>query len=256
MPSLADVRSVLTILQIVAYVLLLRKLFVTELFQKYRYFGLLVAVEAARLPLMAAVPIRSDIYAYVYFATAPFIWMLYVLVVLEFFHIILRNHPGIATIGRKAVAVALGLSVVASAITLVFDLQQTSAEAALLHNFMLLERIVMTSLLVLLLSLIAFASHFPVPLAPNIRVHASIFAVYFTVRTAVFFLRLFFGLDVVVILNISLNLLAISCLLAWTVLLKPDGETAPVRRLPSLSEERLLAQLESINQSLMGSAKK
>lgn len=256
MPSVADVRNSLMILQIVAYVLLLRKLFVTKLFQKYRYFGLLIAVEAARLPLMAAVPIRSNLYAYVYFATAPFIWILYVLVVLEFFQIILRNHPGIATIGRKAVAAAMVFSVVVSAVTLMFDLQQISTEAALLHNFMLLERIVMTSLLVLLLSLIAFASHFPVPVAPNIRAHASIFAVYFTVRTAVFFLRMFFGLDVVVVLNITLNILAISCLLAWTILLKPHGETAPLPKLPSASEERLLAQLEAINQSLMGSAKK
>lgn len=256
MPSAADIRNWLMIVQIVAYVLLLSKLFTTKLLRKYRYFGLLVAVEAARLPLMAAVPIRSNLYAYVYFATAPLIWILYVLVVLEFFQMILRNHPGIATVGRKAVGVALALSVITSGVTLTLDLQQTSAEAALLHNFMLLERIVMTSLLVLLLSLIAFASHFPVPMAANIRVHASIFAVYFAVKTAVFFLRLFFGLDAVIVLNFVLNALAISCLLAWTILLRPDGETAPSRRMPSASEERLLAQLESINESLMGSAKK
>jgi hypothetical protein len=256
MPSIADVRNWLTILQIVGYVLLLRKLFVLDLFHRYRYFGFLVVVEAGRLPLMASLPPRSDLYAYVYFLTAPFIWVLYILVVLEFFQIILENHVGIATLGKKAVAGAIIMSVGVSGGTLLFDLQRTSTKAAFLFNYMLLERMVMMSLLVMLLCLVAFAAYFPIPVRSNIRVHASIFAVYFTVRTAVLFLRVFFGLEAIVVINIALNLLAIGCLFAWTALLKADGETAPAIVPPSIDEERLMAKLESINDSLMGSAKK
>lgn len=256
MPSLAEIRVWLTVIQIVGYGLLLTKLFKSGLLKKYRYFSLLIAAEAARLTVMASLPPRTNVYAHVYFATAPIIWVLLVLVVLEFFHLLLKNHIGIATVGKKAVTWALSISVLVALATLVLDLQRTSAEAALLFNFMLLERMVTTSLLVLLLCLIGFASHFPVPVSRNLRVHASIFAVYFTVRTAILFLRMLFGLDVIGVVNACLQLLGIACLISWTALLTPAGEALPARRRPTESEERLLAQLEAINESLMRSARK
>jgi hypothetical protein len=135
-------------------------------------------------------------------------------------------------------------------------LQRSSTEAALLFTFMLLERMVTTSLLVLLLCLIAFASHFPVPVCRNIRVHATIFAIYFSVRTAMFLLRLVFGLDVIPAINVGLQSLGVTCLIAWAVLLTPAGEMVPARRVPSASEERLLTQLEAINESLLRSSRK
>jgi hypothetical protein len=256
MPSATDIRNWLTVLQIGAYVLLLRKLLKEDLARKYWYFSLLIAAEAIRVPLMAALPQRSNLYAHVYFATAPVVWVLFVLVVLEFFQLILKGHFGIASAGRIALSAALGMSVVVSAGTLLLDMQHISAEAALLFNFMLLERMVMTSLLVLLLMLIAFASYFPIPLSRNIKVHAGVFAVYFTVRTAMLFLRVFFGLDVIVAVNIGLQVLGLACVIAWLRLLSPSGEMLPQTTRPTESEERLLAQLESINESLARSARK
>ena len=60
----------------------------------------------------------------------------------------------------------------------------------------------MSSLLVLLLCLIAFLTYFPVPLVRNIRVHAAIFSAYFAVRTSLLFVVTLFGLETVRILNI------------------------------------------------------
>jgi hypothetical protein len=252
----SDARTYLTIIQIVGYVLLLRKLFATNLFDKYRYFGFLILAEAVRLPVMASIPIRSKQYAEAYFITTPVVWVLFVLVLLEFFQLILKNHKGIASFGKKALSFSLASSVLVAASTLLLDLQHTKTESAVLFNFMLLERLVMTSLLVLLLSLIAFAAYFPIPIAPNIRVHASVFAVYFSVRTAIFFIRLLFGVEVVDTINLGLLTLGTACLYAWTILLNPAGEMLPARPAPSPADERLLAQLEAINQSLLRSARK
>jgi hypothetical protein len=254
--SITEIRNWLTIGQIVGSLLLLSKLLVSKLSVKYRYFSYLIAAEVVRLIYMELLPRASNLYGYSYYATAPIIWVLLVLVVLEFFQLVLKDHVGIATAGKKAVSGALILSAIVAGVTLLFDLQRTSTEAALLYNLTLLERMVTTSLFVLLLCLILFASHFPIPVSRNLRVHASILSVYFGVRTAVFFIRLIFGLEVLPMVNVTLHMLSVCALIGWTVLLSPAGETTRARRPSSASEERLLAQLESINETLLRSARK
>ena len=256
MLSVATLRTYLTFIQIVAYVLLLRRLIRSGLYKKYQYFSLLIAFESIRLPVMAALPNRSDVYAHAYFATSPIVWTLFVLVILELFQLVLRNHAGVASLGRKAMTCALAISAAIAGSTLMIDLQHTAAESAVLFNFMLLERLVMTSLLLLLLCILAFLAHFPVPLSRNIRVHVSIFAAYFAVRTVLLFLRLWFGLEIVTAFNVVAAIVAIGCLLAWTKLLTADGEALPAPRRASESDARLLAQLESINDTLLRSARK
>jgi hypothetical protein len=120
----------------------------------------------------------------------------------------------------------------------------------------LLERLVTTSLFVLLLCLILFASHFPIPVSRNLRAHATILAVYFGIRTAMFFVRLMFGLEMLPTVNVTLHLLSLSTLLAWIICMTPAGELARARKPTTASEERLLAQLQAINESLMRSARK
>jgi hypothetical protein len=255
-------RTILTFVQIVLYVLLLSKLLRADLFKKYRYFSLLVGFEAFRLVLLSYVlrP-RTDAYAHGYFTTAPIFWILLASVLLELFQLTLKDHVGIASIGRRAVTWALIASAVIASSTLVMDLQYTKAESqfnsALLMNFFLLERLIMTSLLALLLCLVGFLAYFPVPLARNVRVHLCIFAVYFAVRTGLSFVRSVFGPEWVPTVNVFSHLLGIACLLAWTALLARQGEITPlVRHSQSTSEARLLAQLEAINNTLLGSTRK
>jgi hypothetical protein len=262
MPALSQLRTILTFIQIVLYVLLSSKLFRSDLFRKYRYFSFLIGFEALRLVLLSYVlrP-QTNAYAHAYFATAPVFWVLLALVLLELFQLTLKGHVGIATVGRKAVTWALLASAGISAATLIMDLQYTRAEtrfdSALLMNFFLLERLIMTSLLVLLLCLVVFLAYFPVPLARNVRVHMCVFAAYFAARTGILFVRSVFGPEWVPTVNVFSHLLGIGCLLAWTTLLARVGETTPlVRHSDSQSESRLLAQLESINETLLRSTRK
>ena len=254
--SIAEIRNWLTIGQIVCSLLLLSKLYVSNLSDKYRYFSFLIGGETLRIIYMESLPRPSNLYGYSYYATAAVMWVLLVLVVLEFFQLVLKDHVGIATAGKKAVNWALMLSGAIAAITLLFDLQSRSTEAALLYNLTLLERMVTTSLFVLLICLILFASHFPIPVSRNLRVHASILAVYLGVRTAIFFIRLIFGLEMLATVNVALHVLSLATLIGWTVLLTPAGEIVHARKPASASEQRLLAQLEAINETLMRSARK
>jgi ABC-type cobalamin/Fe3+-siderophores transport system ATPase subunit len=71
-----------------------------------------------------------------------------------------------------------------------------------------------------------------------------------------FFIRLIFGLEMVRTVDLTLHTLSVATLVAWTVLLSADGEVVRARKPATASEERLLAQLESINESLLRSARK
>lgn len=247
----------LSLVQIGSYLLLLRKLFKTGLARKYKYFACYLGFECLRIPIMSAIPLRTNTYAHAYFATQPIVWLLYVLMVFELFQLVLKGHIGIATLSRKALSWALAASGIVSVLTLVLDLQRRTTDSAILFNFMLLERLIMTSLLVLVLCLIVFLSYFPVPLSRNGRVHACIFATFFAVRTALLFIRTWFGLETAAVLNVVAYSLMIGCLIGWIWLLTPEGEAVSQREKPATdSEARLLAQLDALNQTLLRSARK
>lgn len=257
MQWVAELRWYLTIIQIGAYPLLLIKLFTSGLTGKYQYFCWYIAFESVRVPLMWSLPFRSSTYAHLYFGTQPLIWFFYVVVVLEIFQLVLRNHAGIASLGRKTLKWSLIASGLISGATLLFQLQNKSTESAVLFNFALLERLVMTSLLVLLLCLIAFLSYFPVPLTRNVRVHAMVFATYFAARTVLFWVRTWFGEQAGPALNMVGAALAVGCLFSWILLLSRAGEGVAEQRRPATeSEARLLAQLDALNDTLLGSSKK
>jgi hypothetical protein len=104
---------------------------------------------------------------------------------------------------------------------------------------------------------VGFLAYFPVPLARNVRVHLCVFAVYFAVRTGLSFVRSVFGPEWAPTINVFSHLLGIACLVAWTALLARLGEITPlVRHSHPASDARLLAQLESINDTLLRSTRK
>jgi hypothetical protein len=262
MPALIQWRTILTFVQIVLYVLLLSRLFRSNLLKKYRYFSCLMGFEAFRLVLLSYVlrP-RTDAYAQGYFTTAPISWILLALVLLELFQLTLKNHVGVASMGRKAVTWALVASAGISLSTLMMDLQYTTAESqfnsALLVNFLLLQRLIMTSLLVLLLCLVGFLAYFPVPLARNVRVHLCVFALYFATRTGLSLVRSVFGPEWAPTITVFSHLLGVACLLAWVALLARTGEVTPlVRHAEPGAEARLVAQLDAINDTLLRSTRK
>jgi hypothetical protein len=257
MISLATLRLVLTVIQIGGYAAVLTKVFRLGLQTKYRSFALYVVWELLRLVAILGIPYRSAFYAQFYIATQPISWILLVLAILEIFQLVLRTHVGIATLGRKVLTMSLIASTVVSCMTLFVDLQTVNVTSALLDTFALLERLVLTSVLLLVLCLTMMLAYFPVPITPNVRLHTCIFAAYFFIKTVLAWARTIWGVGVLKTTNPIAQITMALCLLAWAVWMNRAGEIATnVRRPSSDDEARLLGQLDAINQTLLKSARK
>jgi hypothetical protein len=258
MKLLSTLRPFLTGAQLVAYVLVLVRIYSAGLHQTYRWFTIYMLYETVRLVVMGfLIPLATKLYGYIYFFTQPVTWCLYVLVILELYQLALRNKTGIATFARRTFVIALVISITLSLGTLAFESQQ--AEFNIPHTYMLIERLILSSLLVLLLLFTAFLAYFPVPVNRNTVVHTRVFACYFLVRTVLLIFRNVVTGDAVYIVNAVMQLLATASLISWAMLLSRAGEEVKaltnVRRSAEM-EQKLIAQLDAINRTLLSSAKK
>ena len=162
--------------------------------------------------------------------------------------------PGIATIARRYIMVALVLAFLISALTMVFGKRPTS----ILAYFFVFERIGVSTLMLLVLLIVAFLVYYPVPLHRNVIVYSIGYAVYFLTKAAGLFVRF---TDPRWSRPASTVLLAVSttCLLFWLSALTKSGEKKTIvigHQWDRKDEERLLLQLKEINASLMRAARK
>ncbi len=258
MVSTANVFSVLQYAQIAAFAILLWRLSKTKLTGIYRYFTAYVVFQVFRLTLVVFIPYRSNAYGYFFFTCEPIVWILSALAILEVYGIVLRNHPGIASWGRWALIASIGASVVLSFCTLFLDYQNASEKYPILANFFLLSRLVTISLL-LFVVLIAFCLvWFPIGLNRNTVVHCCVFAGYFFIKSSTFIVAgLLLGRSYAA-MNIATQLLLILCCALWISGLSTEGETIPAKighYWDPGQEERLMAQLDAINRTIVHSAK-
>lgn len=251
--------SSLTVLALCsAYGVLLGRLFWVGLYRKYPALTFYVGFQLVRTAVGALVTFRTKEFALLYFFTQPLIWILYVLMVFELFQHVLRARPGIASFSKRFMGWALCAAGGVSGATLLLDLQGASPESVLLENFVVADRVIHSSLLVFLLLLTVFLSYFPVPLHRNAKIHAAVFSFYFFAKTVLLLFRNMFGAEIATQANLVLRLVSIICLLCWVSLLSKAGEQETVRSSwlsnPEL-EEKLTAQLDAINNTLLRSAK-
>lgn len=198
-------------------------------------------------------------HAWAYLLTQPVIWFLYIVTSLELYSLVLRNHPGIATVGRRTLVGALTIAILVSALTLQADLRGPQANAKILVYYGVIERGISFSLVVFLLIILFFAIRYPIPLKRNIATHAIVFSIFFLSSSMALFLMNVTGFEIRRLVSTALLAIADACLVAWLLLLTPAGEEQSVvlrQRLAPEDEERLLEQLEAINASLSRIARK
>jgi hypothetical protein len=250
-------RPYLIAAHLLAYILVLARIFGAGLHRTYRWFTIYICFEAVRVIVTGSIPIATKLFGYVYFYTQPVTWCLYLLVILELYQLALKNYSGIATFARRALTIALSISTVASVATLAFEAQQP--EFDILRTYVLIERLILSSLLIFLLLFALLLTYFPVPVNKNTLTHTRIFSCYFLLKTVLLIFRNMITGDAVYSVNIVVQLLAIGSLVAWSLLLNREGEeirtVTSARRDPEI-EERLIAQLDAINRTLLSSAKK
>ena len=255
----AKVFYILQYAQIAGFAILFWRLSTTKLTGIYRYFTAYVVFQIARLILAVFIPYRSNAYGNFFFTCEPIVWILSALAIMEVYGIVLRNHPGIATWGRWALAGSIGLSVLLSLCTLFLDYQNASEKYPILANFFLLSRLVTISLLLFVVLITFCLLWFPIVLNRNTVVHCCVFAGYFLIKSATSVVAgLLLSEHSLVPLNITVQLLVTLCCAAWIVGLSAKGETIPAKighYWDPGQEERLMAQLDAINRTLLHSAK-
>lgn len=248
--------SALNILQVIGFGVLTARLLLSGLASTYRYLTLRAAFECVRVGIAYSMPKNTETYAHFYFATQPILWILDVLMLLEVYTAVFDSQKGIASFSRRVILIALVVSAGFAALT--FVLRPTSTLSETLALVATLERAVNISLLCFIILLVGFLTWFPVRLSRNTLVHSTVFSVYFALRAVTSLIRTSIPQDLWLTLNILAMGASVLSIIVWILGLTPQGEQVTVRsglRRDAIEQERLMEQLESINRSLLRTAR-
>jgi hypothetical protein len=257
MNLLSNVYADIKYLQVVGFVILLAILYLRGLNRIYPYFTIYVWVTVLRLVALVVAPYGTNSYGWIYIISEPMTWIACGIAILEVYSLVLKNHPGIATLGRKALLGSMGVSVLLAFGTLLLDFQNTAIKYPVLENLLLLSRLVMVCLLLFVVLITCCLLWFPIRLNKNTVLHCGVFASYFMLKACGFIsIRVF--PDLLLHINAGVQLLTALCCAVWILWLTPGGEETPVtvgHSWDKAQEHRLMEQLDSINRTLVKSAK-
>ena len=235
------------------------KLFRSGLYRRYRFFFVYLVSLVPYGICLLGLDVHSGLYQKFWAVTAPLFWLLYILVVFELCGLILEKHKGLYTLGRWAMYLGVVVAVTLSVLSLVPHITPaTPQESTIMGYILATERGVDFSLAIFILLILLFLSRYPVPLSRNVVVHSVVFSLFFLSNTLVMLLYSVFGLHVNSEINLFLMGVCSACMVAWLVLLNAKGEKVRVSNLHfgRGDEERILHQLDSLNDTLLRASHK
>ena len=242
------------ILTLVGCLLTAVKLYVTGLYRRYPMFFLLFVFQIPNTIWPLFIEGRSDAYAYVWSATEPLTWLLYVLVVLELYRLVLNKHKGLYSLGRWMMYLAIVVAVAISILSLIPHFSPaTPQHTRLLRYIYAVDRGVSSSLAIFILLILLFLSRYPVHLSRNVLTHTALYSVYFLSGILGMLLSAIVGLHIYDSVNVLLTGITSVCTFAWFFLLTTKGEEVETT-IPIFGpdyERRALQQLEALNATLM-----
>jgi hypothetical protein len=244
---------------IVCYTVVVTKMAMSHLHLRYKWFFFYLLVRLGRSVVLTTLDRGTNAYGWFFVATEPVMWVFYVLVILELYALVLKNYPGIRSFGRWVLIGGLAVSAAVSAMSLFVDLSGAPARYPILLYVNVIQRGVITSLVIFLLVITSFLVWYPVPLARNVVYYCVGFSLYFLSSTMALLIRNITGYTVTRSLSTTLQVVHLACLVFWILALNRRGEHATVvlgRRWRPDHEEKLVAQLNAINQSLLKTAGK
>ncbi len=251
-------------LNFIGSALIVWRLIQAGLYKTYRYFFAYILFAAIRTAVLLPFPPNGfQTYYKIWVATQPVLWIFYVLVVAELYYLVLREYRGIYSLGRWFLYGAVSVAVLISALTVLPTVQSIPVDARRplpLYYYAYIERGLVTSLAVILLLLMLLVAWFPVPLSKNLLTHCAVYSAYFFANNvAVLYWQVGTGRQTVKFSTAARLSVALICYLCWVFLLSRKGEerktSLKLGRNP-LEEKRLLGQLETLNQTLLRTARK
>jgi hypothetical protein len=255
MTRLSLEQQILLALQVAVLVGLCARLVRTGLDRKYRYFFAYLILSVVQVTVLPLIPLNSRLYLDAWMVSETLATAAYAMVVLETYTLILRDLPGIASAARRYLKMSMAVAAIAS--LLLVALGRTPARGP--QYFLVCERTVISTLLVFVLSALAFLAYYPVPLSRNVLSYSIGFAVYLLVKTmTLLVVNLGYSPLYRLITNAQLGV-AIVCPLFWLLALSPVGEAKTVRARPSWTldnEKQVLSRLRAINDNLTRPGKK
>jgi hypothetical protein len=254
MHQLPTEQQVLLIVQIAALLALCIRMWLAGLHRIYtNFFGYLV-LEFLQALIPIFVPLQSRLYVDLFVVSQALIVAFYALVVLELYSLILRNLEGIASVARRYMTITLALAIILSVLPLAIERTPHTPTGYLF----IFERPILSSLVAFVLLISGFLVYYPVPLGRNVIVFLVGYALYFPMIATMAFLQnlgYFWNRQKG---NVDMGV-SVACLMFWGIALSRRGEERRVvvgHQWNPADEQRLLAQLEAINASLLRSARK
>jgi len=230
------------------------KLTLNRLDRVYPYFFLFLIAEALQSILPFAINYGTPLYRVVFLVSQAIILCFFSLIVLELYSNVLRGWTGIANLARRYTMSAIGVAIFIS--LLLLGMEQTARTFT--AGFLVFERSIVSSLVLFVLLITLFLVYYPVPVSKNVVVYFTGYVTYFLCRSAGL-LAQNAGVANLTMLNTILLAVWAACVLFWLIFLNRAGENksvVPGHRWAPQEEARLLQQLQSINASLLRTARK
>jgi len=254
---LGDWERYVLFFSITCHVVFLWRLWSEKLAKTYLFLALFLTAEAIGNIVLLPVNPTSLSYVYIFVVSAPVLWILSYLVILELYRLVLEDYPGIASAGRKAVSWALGLAVTISVVYAIPDLRAISGPSTIVKVYAILERSIVLGILVFLVLIQLFLLRYHLRLSPNRIVYATGYAIYFAVTMAQDVIITALGIKAVYGLSLWMYVAGSVSLLVGAALLRQKGEVKPQLDTTDTSAERarLQQELADINRMLSRAAR-
>lgn len=243
-----------------ATIVLILRLWQEGLYRKYRYFFVYLIADAAKALILMSLNPHHLAYGIIFVAFEPVSWLLYILITLELYGLVLSTHVGIADLGRRFVQLALAAAIgIAMLSGWLVDFNGPVGKSWILHYTFILDRTVVSSVVLLLFLLAAFLVWFSVELSRNAAVYCLGYFVYFLSKSFTLLTRNVLGESWTRPLSTATLAVCCFCLVLWLLTLNRKGEElriAPGSSFRPHQKEHLVGQLDSINASLLRLARK
>jgi hypothetical protein len=249
MRRLPPEQIVLLILQHSILAGLVVRVIVTGLFRTYPYFFGYLLVASLQALTLSFLSTSSPSYIYPWMISQALLTCFGVLVLLELYGLVLRDLTGIASTAQRYLKICLGFAILGSLLLLL--LEHTPHNKV--NAFLVIDRALVTSMLIFVLLLSAFLVYYPIPINRNLVAYSIGYAVYFLAKAT--------GLLVVNIsyawarqFNFVVVAASTTSMLFWLVRLRREGEEKKMiigHRWDRENQDQLLAQLKAINESLL-----
>jgi hypothetical protein len=235
------------------------RLFFSGLHRRYTFFFAYVLLSAFQSAGAFVLPTHSGAYQKFFLVTTPLVWLFYVLVVLELYGLVLEQYPGLLTLGRWAMYGSIGVSVLLSLLALSLRLRNVVAQKSqLLSYYIVIERGLVSSLLIFLFIILILLRNYPVRLSRNVVIHCLVYSAYFLSSTLAMLAAGLFGVRLSAGVNLFISLFNAACAFVWAFFLNRQGEKrlVSVSKLSAEQEERIMAQLNALNTTVLRVSRK